>query len=518
MAATPVSPHPLHLLLPRLGTDEEFAALRALFLSCGFNDEGICRRLEIPSIVEFKGKCEGRKTATVIQEPIDVLIRLLLDGEFVAQAVIESRLPAGGLAAMERLQILARVPERPDELFATISVYPAAGNLLLAGDRPGTPDGSRYWLPPDVVYPGVMENTRNFVAGLPQTSCEALLDLGTGSGVAALAASQYARHVWGTDIAPRSVRFADFNRRLNGLTNVTMVAGDLYEAVQDLTFDRIVTHPPYVPSPKTELIFRDGGEDGEQILRRIVEGLPRYLRPGGRFYTLVLGADCEGETFEERLRKWLGPSQAEFDLVMVSHSLRPPADFVANSLAKGKIKLQDLKFWIDTWARRKVQFLFYGSILIRRHATARQPVTARVQRGSAFRPEHQDWLLDWEAECKEPAALTLLLDSRPAIAPGTELHVLHRLNEGRFAPEAFGIETKEPFTTDVRCSRWLISVISACDGARTWREHFEQAKTGGLVSQETTPEEFAALLGTLVSQGVLTIAERPMPAVVAGMP
>src|SRR5205807_2146263 len=133
------------------------------------------------------------------------------------------------------------------------------------------------------------------------------------------------------------------------MRNVTMVEGDLYDAVRDLTFDRIVTHPPYVPAPRTELIFRDGGDDGEQILRRIIEGLPRHLRVGGRFYTLVLGADLEDENFEDRIRKWLGPSQAEFDLVMVSHSLRPPSGFVANSLNSGKIRLKDLKFWTETW-------------------------------------------------------------------------------------------------------------------------------------------------------------------------
>jgi len=511
MASTSPAPHPLHLLLPRLGTDEEFAALWDLLETCGFNDEGICQRLEIPSIVDFQGKCEGRTKAIAIEEPLDVLIRLLLDGEFVPQTAIDSKLPAGGLAVLERLQILARVPDRPGELFATISMYPAEGTLLLAGDRPGTPDGSPYWLPPDVVYPGVMENTRHFLAGLPQSPCEALLDLGTGSGVAALAAARYARHVWGTDIAPRSVHFAEFNRRLNHLGNATIVAGDLYEAVRDLTFDRIVTHPPYVPAPKTELIFRDGGEDGEQILRRIVEGLPRHLRAGGRFYTLVLGADCEGEAFEERLRQWLGSAQGEFDLVMVSHSLRPPADFVGNALAKGKIKLRDLKFWTDTWARRKVQFLFYGSILIRRHASGRPPVTARVQKGAGFRPEHQDWLLDWETESKDPAAVEFLLNSRPEIAPGTELHVLHRLHKGRFSPEAFGIESKEPFATEMRCGKWLIAVISECDGARSWGEHFEKAKREGLISPETTGDEFAGVLGTLVSQGILGIRERPMP-------
>jgi hypothetical protein len=316
--------------------------------------------------------------------------------------------------------------------------------------------------------------------------------------------------VWGTDIAGRSVHFAEFNRKLNHVCNVTMLEGDLYEPVRGLTFDRIVTHPPYVPSPKTKLIFRDGGDDGEQILRRVIEGLPEFLRIGGRFYSLVLGADCQGEAFEQRIRKWLGERQAEFDLVLVSHSLRPPKEFVANSLAKEAISLEDLKFWTDTWRRRKAEFLFYGSILIRRNSGDREALTARVQKGPDFRPEHQDWLLDWQTESHDPAFTAHLLDSHPSIAPGSELRVLHRLRDGRFAPEAFAIESEGPFRSELRCNSWLVAVISECDGKHTWREHFERAVQADLIGSESTAEEFAGVLAALVSQGILTLRERPV--------
>jgi carbamoyltransferase len=511
MGSTAVSPHPLHLLLPRLGTEEDFAALRQTLAACGFHNEGICGRLEIPSIVEFKGKCEGRPNALEIEQPIDVLIRLLLDGEFVSEDSIDFLLPSGTRPVLERLQLVVQDEQRPGEWFSPISMYPAGGGLLLAGDRPGTPDGSKYWLPPDVVYPGIVENTRNFLAGLPETPCEALLDLGTGSGIAALLASRYARQAWGADIASRSARFAEFNRRLNGIENVTIVEGDLYDAVAGLTFDRIVTHPPYVPAPKNEMIFRDGGWDGEQILQRAIAGLPQHLRVGGRFYTLVLGADLEDETFEDRIRTWLGLSQGEFDLVMVSHSLRPPTEFVAKSVAGGKIQLNDLKFWTETWIRRKAQFLFYGSILIRRHDRQGPAITVRVQKGEGFRAAHQEWLLDWMTDCRQPGATDFLFDLHPEVAPGVELHVLHRHKDGRFSAEMFGLESKQPFTCDLRCAPWTIALISECNGATSWREHFERALKENLVSSETTPDEFAGLLEMLVSQSILRVPERLVP-------
>jgi carbamoyltransferase len=512
MATAQPTPHPLHLLVPRLGTDEQFAAFREILRAAGYDSEGICLRLGIPSITEFQAKCDGRTTAITLDGPIDALLRLFLDGEYVEQRTMDALLPAGGRAVLEELQVVARDAIRPDALFATITLYPAEAGLMLAGDRPGTPDGSPYEAPPDVVYPGVVENTRDFLATLPETPCEALLDLGTGSGVAALSgAKRYARQAWGLDIADRSVRFAEFNRRLNGIDNATILASDLYDSVRDLTFDRIVTHPPYVPAAKISRIFADGGADGEEILRRAIEGLPRHLRGGGRFYSLVLGADCEGQNFEDRIRLWLGAEHGDFDLVMISHSLGTPTDFLARSISKGRVSLSNLQYWAESWARRKVLFLFYGTILLYRHGRERGPITMRVQRGTACGPEHAEWLLDWTEVCASPGFGKRLLAAHPVLAPDAELRVLHRLEEGRFAAAAFSVESQSPFNSELRCAAWLVAILSECKGDRSWRDHYQRAVREDLISAETSPEEFGNLLGTLVGQGILRIPEHPLP-------
>ena len=218
-------------------------------------------------------------------------------------------LPGEGLRTLEALDLVARDPDAPGLVFATAAILLTARNLTVC-DRGNAPDGTKCTLPPDVVYPAIFENTREFVDRLPSTPCDALLDIGTGTGIAAMRGAPYAGHVWATDISARCTLFAEFNRRLAGLENMTVVEGDMYAPVEGLTFDRIVTHPPYIPAKQTELIFRDGGEDGEQIIRRVVEGLPRFLRPGGKFYALLMATDREGEEFEQRIRKWLGADEA----------------------------------------------------------------------------------------------------------------------------------------------------------------------------------------------------------------
>ena len=256
------------------------------------------------------------------------MIRLFCDCVYVREDELARVLPGEGLRALESLDLLARDPDTPGLVFATAAILLTAQNLTVC-DRGNAPDGTKCTLPPDVVYPAIFENTREFVDRLPQTPCEAMLDIGTGTGIAAMRGAPYAGHVWATDISARCTLFAEFNRRLAGLENMTVVEGDMYAPVEGLTFDRIVTHPPYIPARQTELIFRDGGEDGEQIIRRAVEGLPRFLRPGGKFYALLMATDREGEDFEQRIRKWLGADEGSFDVILVSDWLHTPAELLA---------------------------------------------------------------------------------------------------------------------------------------------------------------------------------------------
>jgi release factor glutamine methyltransferase len=75
---------------------------------------------------------------------------------------------------------------------------------------------------------------------------------------------------------------------------VEFAHGDLWAAVHASAgpFDVIVSNPPYVPSGELPGLSRevrrepcialDGGPDGLAALRRIVEGAPPRLVPGGR--------------------------------------------------------------------------------------------------------------------------------------------------------------------------------------------------------------------------------------------
>jgi hypothetical protein len=266
-----------------------------------------------------------------------------------------------------------------------------------------------------------------------------------------------------------------------------------------------------VPVRKNEMIFRDGGEDGEQILRRIVEGVPRFLRPGGRFYTMVTAADCEGQAFEDRLRLWLGPLEAEFDLVLVAHTERRPKDVAVDSLVGGNTSAGDIRYRHEMWVRRKTKSLFHGRVLMRRHEIACPAFTQRVLRGQGFTQAHVEWLLEWGAAIHHAGSHEQLMGVRPCLSPHAELGVIHRVRNGRFAPEGFSLRCKRPFDAERTLPPWLAQIVAQCDGRTSWQGHLENARNAGLVSREMTAAEFLCVLEPLISNALLWVAEKPLP-------
>ncbi|MGA1995483.1 MAG: methyltransferase, partial [Bryobacteraceae bacterium] len=406
-----------HDMLPKSGTAEEYLAARRVFESSGFTYGRVCARLGIDQLYKFQAPPPGLGVADRVTTPLDALIRLFAFGLYLERDAAEELLTAEGAKALEALNLLAPDPGRPGAVFGTAALVPLPG-ALTASDRVCAPDGTEFGRAPDGVYPAFFANTLAFVDRLPETRCESMLELGTGTGFAAIRSARWAGHVWATDVAARSARFAAFNVGLAGVGNVTVLEGDMYAPVEGLTFDRIAIHPPYIPSRDTKYIYRDGGEDGEQIFRRAVEGLPRFLRPNGRFYAVLMASDRRGETLEQRIRKWLGPDEAGFDVVVVTDERNAVRDALANV---SKENQRDAPFWRSIWERNQTESLLYGSVLIHRHAGERARVDARAQAGEGFNWRHLDGLLDWEIRVRQPGADEMLLECRPRIAPGCEL-------------------------------------------------------------------------------------------------
>jgi release factor glutamine methyltransferase len=113
------------------------------------------------------------------------------------------------------------------------------------------------------------------------------LDLCTGSGAVAIAAARAgARSVTAVDVSRRAVMAARVNGLLNGV-RIRAVKGSLFDPLAGLSYDVIVSNPPYLPSAAEEIPESgperawDAGGDGRALLDRIATRAADHLRPGG---------------------------------------------------------------------------------------------------------------------------------------------------------------------------------------------------------------------------------------------
>ena len=122
-----------------------------------------------------------------------------------------------------------------------------------------------------------------------------IADLGLGSGAIAvsIAKSLPDSFVYGTEFSHDALEVARRNAERIGVGDrVRFLQGDLFEPLNGMRFDAIVSNPPYIPSgdiddlqpevakyePRGAL---DGGPDGLNYYRRIAHDAPGYLKPGG---------------------------------------------------------------------------------------------------------------------------------------------------------------------------------------------------------------------------------------------
>lgn len=121
-----------------------------------------------------------------------------------------------------------------------------------------------------------------------------ILDLGTGSGAIALSLASELPHasLTATDLSAQALQIASENAdELRTEERIRFLEGDLFAPVAKETFDVIVSNPPYVArrdaaSLPPELSHEPemalfAGEDGLDVIRRLVTEAKDHLSPGG---------------------------------------------------------------------------------------------------------------------------------------------------------------------------------------------------------------------------------------------
>lgn len=338
---------------PRLPDPRAAGTLAHLLDAAGFSAENVSRRVgrhddlpplrDIPVYLRRLGP----------PDELGILVRLLL---------LELDVPADEAGRLVRPELLAALREVRLVRGAGRSLRPCArltpcDDLLLASDVHGA-------LPSREFVPGVQAPSRTLAALTPRVPAARVLDVGTGSGYLALRAARHAGTVVATDVSERALAFAHFNAALNGIANVETRAGSFFEPVAGEEFDLVVCNPPYVISPESEFVFRDGGLGRDAVSEHVVRSMPGQLRPGGFGAALIAWVE-DGEA----PRSWLAGSGCDAWLFQTwTHdALAAAATWNADALDPEEYERR-VGRWLDYYERERIASIGYGALVVRRRA------------------------------------------------------------------------------------------------------------------------------------------------------
>jgi ribosomal protein L3 glutamine methyltransferase len=160
---------------------------------------------------------------------------------------------------------------------------------------------------------------------------ERVLDLCTGSGCLAILASRHFPNarIDAVDVSRDALDVAARNVRDYGLEDrINLHCGDLFKPLGNARYDLIITNPPYVdaqgmaelPSEcraEPKLAF-DGGADGLDIIRRILNDAGRHLTPlGGLLCEIGRGRERLEAAFPQLPLLWLDTEESDGEVFWI---------------------------------------------------------------------------------------------------------------------------------------------------------------------------------------------------------
>jgi hypothetical protein len=294
-------------------------------------------------------------------------------------------------------------------------------------------------------------------------------------------ASRWARRVVATDISERALWFAGFNAALNRIENIEFRLGSLFEPVAGERFDRIVSNPPFVITPRStgvpEYEYRDGGMIGDALVEAVVSGAQQHLTAGG--IAQLLGnweyrADPPGIGTDGLQRAAGWADAAGLDLWIIERERQDPAQYAETWIRDGGTRPGSEEFerlcaaWLDDFADRGVTGVGFGYLVLRHPRAESAPRVRRIERldaplgrGTAGLGSHLASALaaaDWQAARDDDEVLA----ARLIVAGDVTEERSHW--PGEPDPSVLLLRQGGGFRRELRVGTELAAIVGACDG------------------------------------------------------
>ncbi|WP_030972235.1 N5-glutamine methyltransferase family protein [Streptomyces sp. NRRL S-1824] len=344
--------------------------LREALLAAAFTADGLLDLLGAPAYAALaRSETVPALRATRGDAPLDTLVRL-----FLLQRPVPYERARAALPLAECIED-GWVVQEDDEVRATVDVRPYSG-----------PEDQDWFIVSDLGCAvggagGIGSHEEGVVLGVGGASTTlagitvrkpvaSALDLGTGSGIQALHASQHATRVTATDLNPRALIFTRLTLALSGATPADLREGSLFEPVGTETYDLIVSNPPFVISPGARLTYRDGGMGGDELCRTLVQQAGDRLNEGGYAHFLANWQHVDGEEWQDRLRSWVPRG---CDAWIVQREMQDITQYAELWLRdSGDHRTDPAQYaarydaWLDEFEARKTKGVGFGWITLRK--------------------------------------------------------------------------------------------------------------------------------------------------------
>ena len=449
-------------------------------------DELLARTPELPAYLRRLGDADE----------LAVLLRLFLLGVPVDLKRVGDLL---SMQLRERLAGVGLLVVDGDEVHGAARLVPH-DELLIASDHADLAHGHADHVP------GVHRPSVALAHLTVRSAGERALDVGTGNGIQAILLAEHAERVVATDVNARALSYAAFNAALNGAGNIELKQGSFFEPVEGELFDLVVANPPYVVSPESAWLFRDGGLRGDAVSEQVVRAAPAVLAQGA-FASVLIAWSLDPDDPAVRPRSWLDGSGCDAFLLHTSTDdpIETASAWNRELLDRPDVYADALDRWLAYYQELGIEQLGYACLVLRKRTDGSDGWFEALQLPqAALRPagSHVRRMFGTHDRLAEIVPGDLLLDRRVRVVDDAVVTQETRFVEGRWQSESLTVRLERglPFSAEIDAP--TARLIRELDGSKTLREALAAA-----VNEPGAEEAGLAVVRRMLEVGFLELGD-----------
>jgi hypothetical protein len=391
--------------------------------------------------------------------------------------------------------------QKRDLLVPTVMLLPVE-QFLVAADHPSRIDAADADL---VLWPNP---TSRFLARFTiRQPSQAILDLGTGSGILSLYAAGHSESVIATDLNARAIQFAEFNARLNSIENIDFLTGDGFKPVVGRKFDLIFSNPPFFITPAAQYLFCDNPMELDQLCRHLVREAPLHLNEGGYFQMLCEWAQIKGQLWQERIAEWVEGTGC--DVWIMKGVTQDPAEYAQHRISETapdtRRDLELYEGYMDYYNRHGVEAIHDGLIVLRRRNSGANWVRMEDVCQTPGGPLGEMILATFAAHdfLQANDFDEKMLAVKLKLSPHVRLEQVCEPATGRWQPISLTLRLVKGFPFHLGLQPFVAEFLITCDGKRTTSELIDELAVKADAPLETVRRECLQILRTLIERGFI---------------